>query len=104
MSPCTPILRLVQTGEVRLRASLLIVALVLCGRAAQDAPETPIGEDAKKKWQELHDQNLIVAEQQKLLTHQQGVLKLYLPNLPKGVTPGLERKGDVSVVAGFNSG
>jgi hypothetical protein len=59
--------------------------------------DKPLDPDAAKRWQELHDQTLVLQEQQKLTTAQQDAFKTFLPTLPQGVTPGFERKGDPSV-------
>jgi hypothetical protein len=90
-----------------------IILLVLMGVMAMRGPaqstgsgdsssstnttDHPADPDAAKRWQELHDQNLILDEQQKLLTGQQNLFKSYLPTLPQGAAPGLERKGDLSI-------
>jgi hypothetical protein len=60
-------------------------------------PDKPLDPDAAKRWQELHDQNLILEEKQKQTTDQQNLFKSFLPALPQGTTPGLERKGALSI-------
>jgi hypothetical protein len=88
--------------------TILVILLSVTGDVAgrnADADDTttgtqtdkPLDPETAKRWQELHDQALVLQEQQKLSTAQQDAFKSLLPTLPQGVTPGLERKGDPSV-------
>jgi hypothetical protein len=77
--------------------AFVLVASAGMMRAADDTTDKPLDPDAAKRWQELHDQNLVLQEQQKQVADQQSLLKTFLPTLPQGVTPGFERKGDLSV-------